>query len=306
MNIFSWFTPVKRYFFAHKIISGILVVIVLGIGWYTYRAATNTSGQTRYILGTVQTGTIVASVSESGQVSTTNSVNIEPQTSGTITWVGVKAGDQVRAGQAIATIDNTTALQSLADAKRTLAADELQFQQSQAQAPISYQNDLSALSTAQENLQDDYNNTYNDLSGAYLDLPNVVSGAQDALYGYDFDPKRSQWNMDVLLNLFNALGVQQTSNVVSFETSAKSDYASANDDYTAAVAAYKATSRASDTATMDALLAQSITMTTAVAQALQSELNFYGAVSDLAQNNNVKLPSSFSTVQSSTRSYLST
>ena len=47
-------------------------------------------------------------------------------------------------------------------------------------------------------------------------------------------------------------------------------------------------------------------MATNLAQSLQSELNFFGAVSDLAQTYKINTPSSFSTVQNNTRTFLST
>ena len=293
-----------RYAMGHKIMSVIALVVVVGGSWWTYQRTHPASAATRYLLGNVGNGTIIASLSESGQVSTTNTVDIQPQVSGQITWIGVKAGDHVSVGQALMTIDNKTALQSIADAKKTLAADQLTYQQSQAQAPISYQNDLNALATAQENLTDDYNNTYNDLVNTYLDLPDVMSGANNAIYGYDFDPKKLQWNTDVLANQFT--GQEDTKNVLAFQASSKTDYDTANSAYNSAVALYQQTPRTATTTAINALLARSISMQTDVAQSLQSELNFYGAVSDLAQTYNITLPSKFSTVQTSTRTYLST
>jgi HlyD family secretion protein len=289
---------------AHKFWSAVAIIVVVGGGWWAYQKTHTTPTQTRYVLGTVQTGTIIASVSESGQVSTTNSIDIQAQASGQITWVGVKPGDHVRAGQTLMTIDNTSAVQAVADTKKNLAADQLTFQQSQAQAPINYQNDQNALATAKENLQDDYNSTYNDLVSTYLDLPDVVNGAQEAIYGYDFDSKKAQWNIDALTNIFN--GQENTTNVLAFKASSKTDYTAANSAYESALSLYQQTPRTASASATDALLTQSITMQTAVAQSLQSELNFFGAVSDLAQTNNLTLPSKFPTVQSTTRTNLAT
>jgi hypothetical protein len=35
-KITGWLSAAKKYAFAHKIISGIVLVVVLGGGWYTY------------------------------------------------------------------------------------------------------------------------------------------------------------------------------------------------------------------------------------------------------------------------------
>lgn len=301
---FSVWNGAVRYIAAHKIISAIVIAAILGGGYYAYSKATAATSQNRYLLGTAATGTIVASVSESGQVSTTDSIDVKPQVSGTITWVGVTPGQHVNEGQALISIDDTTAQQTLADAERQLAADELTFQQSQAQAPINYQNDQTTLATDKENLQDDYNSTFNDLTSTYLDLPNVMSVANDTLYGYDIDTHRSQWNMDALENLFTS--DQNTGNMKAFQTSAVSDYTTANTSYNSSLSVYQLTTRTSSTDQIDKLLTTSIATATDVAQALQSELNFLGTVSDLAQTFNVHLPTAFSTLQTNTRTSLST
>lgn len=288
---------------AHKIWAGILLVVILGGGWWTYGKLHPASVQTRYVLGTVTKGTVIGTVSGSGQVSATDQINIQAKASGTITWVGVSSGNKVRAGQALATIDNTTALQSLDSAKKSLAASQLQYQKDSAQAPISYQNDVAALATAKQDLQDSYNTTYNNLTSMYLDMPAIMNAAQNTLYGYDFDPKKSQWNKDQLLNLFTQTDVQ--AGLTPLQKTSVNDYNTADTSYSTSLASYQQTPRTASNDDLDALLAQSITTMTAAAQALQTELNFFGAVSDYAQTYKVNLPSSFTSIQNTTRAQLS-
>ncbi len=302
----GWFSAVKTYTFAHKFVSIIALLVILGGGWWMYAKATAPGTETRYTLGTVSTSTIISTVSESGQISSSDSVDIKAKVSGEITWIGVHEGQTVRAGQALMTIDNTDAKQAVVQSQQTLAADELQYQKDSAQAPADYQKDVQALATAKDDLSTSYNDTFNDLSGTYLDLPDVVSGANNALYGYDFDTSKGQWNMDFLANLFINQSTINSSSVTSFQASAKTDYATAKSQYDAAVTAYKTTTRTSTNDQIDTLLSQSITMTTAVAQALQTELNFYGAVSDLASTYKINLPSKFTTLQSTARTNLAT
>lgn len=310
LNPLSRLSQIQKYALAHKVSTGVVVIAILGGGYFAYARATAKPAQTTYVMGTVATGTIIASLSESGQVSTTNTASVQAQVSGQITYVGVKAGQRVRAGQVIATIDSTTARQALESAKRQLAADQLTYQQSAAQAPISYQNDQTALTTAKQNLQDDYNGTYNDLTTTYLDLPGAMTQSNDALYGYDLDARKSYDNADYLYN--QVLGTTDvnpaasSAAVESFMTGSKRDYASAKTSYDAALSAYQTTARTSDNAALDSLLAQSTTMATAIAQALQTELNFLSAVSDFSQAYSIRLPASFTALQSSTRAELAT
>jgi RND family efflux transporter MFP subunit len=300
----SFWARAKKYGRSHKVVSGVAFAIVLAVAWWAYAKATAAPAQTHYILGTVSTGTIVQSLSESGQVSAVNTVDVQAQVSGQLTGVYVHAGQHVRAGQTLMTIDNTTAQQALANAKAQLATDELTYQQNATQAPINYQKDQTALDNASSTLSNDYNSTYTDIVNTYLNLPTAVAQAQDTIEGYDFDTKRLQWNKDVLANLFTPQ--QDTTDVSAFEAKSVSEYSEADAEYEKALSLYQQTPRTASAADLDTLLSQSIAMTTSVAQDLQDELNFLNAVSNLAQTYNISLPSKFSTVQSSTNSSLST
>ena len=73
------------------------------------------------LTATVKRGTVLSSVSASGNVAVAKSASTNFATSGTITAVYVAAGEHVRAGQALAKIDPTSARNTLASAKANLA-----------------------------------------------------------------------------------------------------------------------------------------------------------------------------------------
>ncbi|OIO30511.1 hypothetical protein AUJ77_02970 [Candidatus Nomurabacteria bacterium CG1_02_43_90] len=145
----------------HKAVSTLVVLAILYLGYSGYKTLTSTTGETRYVLSSVTRGTIVASISGSGQVTSFNQLDLKPKASGEITWVGVHAGDVIRAGQAIGQIDNTIAKQAVADAEQSLAQSKLQFQKDSVQAPIDYQKSLETLATTKTDLTTTYNDTYN-------------------------------------------------------------------------------------------------------------------------------------------------
>ncbi|MGH7141680.1 MAG: HlyD family efflux transporter periplasmic adaptor subunit [Minisyncoccia bacterium] len=288
---------VKVFALAHKLWAAVIAIVIIGGGWWTYSAVASTSSTTRYVLADAETGTIVSTVSASGQVAATNEVDISSKVSGTITSVDVVPGQKVSEGKTLMTIDDTDALQTLEQAENTLQTDKLNYQKSAAEAPIDYQNDVNALSG-------DYVSMWDDLTNTYLDLPNLVSAAEDALYGYDFDPKKFTWNMSVLMSNFT--GGSETTDLNSLKTKAMTAYTSANSGYEAALTSYKAASASESHSALDALLAQTIAMQGQVVASLQADLDFLDAVSDDATNDNISLPSSFSAVQTNARSELST
>jgi len=284
----------------HKIIGVVITIMLVAGGYWTYSIFVSPDSETRFVLGAVKKGTIIASVGASGQVTTLDQIDIKPKAAGDITWVGIKAGDVVRAGQALASIDSTGAKQDIADAEASLTEAKLQYQKDSAQAPIDYEKSIEALEDAKANLKTIYNDTYNTLSNAYLDLPGAVTGMQNVLFGYDLS--KSQWNIDVFRNNVS----DSDSAVRTFADVAERDYKTARAKYEKAILDYKILTRYSESGDLEKLLSSSLDTTTAIAQALQSDLNFLDAVVDDATTHNQTVSSTITTMRTNVRGYLLT
>lgn len=83
----------------------ILVVLLLISGLAGWRVLGKKNQQPQYQTTQVERGTIISSVSSSGQVLTANMVNVNTQASGVVKKVFVKDGDMVTTGQKIMEID---------------------------------------------------------------------------------------------------------------------------------------------------------------------------------------------------------
>jgi HlyD family secretion protein len=276
---------------------------LVGVGYWVYKKYSNNSTTTSYVLGKVERATIVSSVSASGQISTVNQVDIKPKASGDIVWVGAKAGDVVRAGQPLAYIDSTTAKQNIANAEASLVQAKLQYQKDSAQAPIDYQKSLETLDQAKKDLDTTYNDTYNSVSNVYLDLPTVVTGMQNVLYGYTISGQNGgQWNVDALRNFSSDFG----SKIRIFADIAERDYKTAHGKYDQSIINFKALTRYSSNDDLEKTLTSSIDTSTSVAQVLQSELNLLDAVIDELTSKNLTISSSINTLRTNARTYLAT
>ena len=95
----------KRFISAHKFISGAVAAVIIAGGYYGYRTITSTSGETRYVLAVAERGTLIVSVSGSGQVSASNQIDLKPKASGEIIAVAVQNGQSVRAGELVVQLD---------------------------------------------------------------------------------------------------------------------------------------------------------------------------------------------------------
>lgn len=88
----------------------LIVAIILGIGWYGYANYVKGSTQkTTYQTDTAQKGTLIVSVSATGNAISSNYIDVSSQANGIVKEVYVKDGDIVSQGQKIAeiTLDQT-------------------------------------------------------------------------------------------------------------------------------------------------------------------------------------------------------
>ena len=119
-------------------ILAILSLLIVGAGVYVWRR--NSSPQPQYQTVKIEKGTIVSSVSASGQILESNFLNISTQATGIVKGVYVENGDWVYAGQRIAEIEldadgklkNAQAWASLVSANNALNAARNNYRSTQA------------------------------------------------------------------------------------------------------------------------------------------------------------------------------
>ena len=121
------------YSLKKKIIIGVIVLAV--VGFAVVKIIGSRSKQLQYQTATATRGTLVTTVSASGNISTGGTVNITTGATGTVTQIYVKNGDKVTVGQKIADI-----------------ALDRDSQQRQTQAWASYLSAQSQLNNAQASL----------------------------------------------------------------------------------------------------------------------------------------------------------
>ena len=121
----NFLNKIKTFITSHKTASVILLIVIIWGGYWLHGKLTSTTGETKYTLSVVNKGTVISSVSGSGQVSASNSIDLKPTVSGNITYVAVKPGDKVNAGKTLFSIDNTDAEKTVRDAEVSLQSSQL-------------------------------------------------------------------------------------------------------------------------------------------------------------------------------------
>lgn len=178
---------VQSFIFTHKVWSIIITVLILFIG---YKIVSNrTSTEIRYVTSTAVKGTVVVSISGSGQVEASNSIDLKSKISGTITSVNVKSGQAVKKGQTLFAVDAQDAQKALRDAKLNLEIAQndltntrLDYENTKIAQNLALSNMLISLNSGVTAVPDNTNTNTNivTLSGSY----NSTEQGRYTLEGY--------------------------------------------------------------------------------------------------------------------------
>ncbi|MEI6296738.1 MAG: efflux RND transporter periplasmic adaptor subunit [bacterium] len=293
----------KKYIIDHKIISLILTIIISFSGYYGYKYFYPTVVEVKYIVALAKKGTIISSITGSGQVSAYNQVDIKPKASGEIVWIDLKVGQTVSAGQALAGIDNTDAKKAVSDAELDLVETKLNFDKQVAQAPIDYDRKLESLQSNKDDLLKAYDDSFNAISNAFLDLPNVITGIEDVLYGEELSPQSKDWNISAYKNMFDK---EDRDLIFLLADAAEKDYKIARSTYDKNFNDFRTVTRFSDNSTLEKMLEQTLETSKLIAQAIKSENNLLDTVIDINGVKNRKTDSSTTAFKSNLKNYLGT
>lgn len=189
MIVYTMMKKIIRYMKLHKVVTGIVVVVLAGGGYFVYSKLNPKVTEPTYVLGKVQRGDLVVSVSGSGQVATLSKVEIKPQTTGQsqtlgqILKVNVVNGQTVKAGDVIAVLDGKSALQSYNQAKATVASAQASYDKLVNGATDSdLQSSVSSVQSAQVSLANAAQNINTGVQSAYITASNLVFVSTDPFF----------------------------------------------------------------------------------------------------------------------------
>lgn len=271
---------------------GIALAAIL-VGYVFFHGPT-ASAQTRYVLGTVEKGTLTVSVSATGQIQPTDQIDVKPKTSADITKIAVVAGQKVVAGQVLAYLDAQNSQQAVQNAQIALNNAKITLQKLQ-------RNQITDTTTATGNLDQSYVDALNQTANAFLKLPSIVDTAHGVLYDNTLQggcsPNSCQYG--------NLVSDAVHNNLLTALTNAENDYTAARAAYDTAFTDYRVLRDDAPTTQISAMLDETQHVTMLLAQAVKSEKNVLDlVVNDMdvqAAKNNVpaKIPAQLTTYQTS-------
>ncbi len=272
--------------FRHKIISAIIILLIVAGGYFGYKRLNN-KAIVRYVLAAVEKGTIIVSVSGTGQVSASDQIDIKPKVSGDVINVNVKNGQEVKKGAVIVELDRGEAQKTVDDAE------------------IDLENAQISLAQAKENAESDikktYENGFNEVINVFSDLPDVMSGLRDVLFSDDFSGVNGSWNLDFLLH-YPGFG-NSNNPISSTESIYYNSYHEAKKLYEKNFEDYTLVSRSSDKSKIKSLIDETYQTTGIVAEAVQNTSNLLQSYKKFLTNQDLTVSSIVTAYISDLNSY---
>lgn len=112
-----------------KLLTAAIAAAVLAASYFSYQQLRPQSISEQYELASVKRQNIKKQVTASGSIKSQTEVNLKFQSSGRLTWVGVKQGDRVKQWQAIASLDQRALQKKLIKALRDYAKQRHDFEE---------------------------------------------------------------------------------------------------------------------------------------------------------------------------------
>ena len=317
------FAKIKLYASTHKKATWFVVILVIIASYYGYRKMTDTSTETRYVMAVAKKQTLISSVTGSGQVSASDQVDVKPKVSGDVVLVIAKEGQTVKAGDPIATLDATDALKSVRDAQVAVETAQLTYQKliapNDALSELQWKNTIDKATESKQSSEDDLQKTYDDgfnnVSNAFLQLPSIMTGLDQTLFNADkaLGGSIGQENVDYYASYAKMNESEINDNKADqYSAEVKANYAAARIAFDANFQQYKNTNRTTSSVTdIENLIVQTYNTTKKIADTVKSANNLIQYYKDQAALKNFETKpladthlATLNTYTSQTNSYL--
>ena len=265
---------ILKFVSQHKIITAIIILVIVIGGYFGYKKLNGNNQQTRYVLAAVEKGTLITSVSGSGQISSLNQADIKPKASGEVIYIGVKNGQQIKAGTLLLQLDAGDAQKTVRNAEIVLQREQLNLEKMQG-----ITTDEGSIRGVKEKAEDDiqkaYDDGFNTVANVFLDLPDIMSGLNNILFAYDFE--QNQTNITYYANAIRKYDEQKVS---QYEKDVYEKYNIARKTYEKNFQDYKSASRFSEPKVIESLINQTYETIRLVADAIKTTNNLIGFYQD--------------------------
>jgi len=320
-----------KFLFKHKVILVIVLLLLIGSACFGYKNLSEKNSDIQFSTTKVRRGDLTVSISGSGQISALNQVEVKPKIAGDISIINIKNGQKVEEGEILIQLDRSDIIRSLNEAQSNLENSRIDLQELledvdaytllQAENSLTsaedsltkmitthannYQDTMEAKQKAEDNLEKAYEDAYNNIANAFLDLPDIITELDTVLFSYDISDKEvgvnQNTNNSILLN--SIADYEYRDDFEKYMDRAEEDYHVAKEDYDANFDNYRNTNRYSDRSVIEELLTQTLETTKKVADNIKSEINMLDRWVEYRTDKGFRIYSDVTSYQSSLTSY---
>jgi HlyD family secretion protein len=238
---------ISSFIMKRKLISCVALIVLAVGGYYSYKHFSGGSSQTRYVLAAVEKGSLITSVSGSGQVSSSEQVEVKAKASGSIVYLGMEKGQEIKKGDLLVKIDTTNAQEAIETAQNNL--DTLQVELDRMKGTTTAGITIkSTKEKAIDTLQRAYEGGFDSLTSIYYNLSTMMSGLESLVLGNNFDS--IQTNIFYYGNSIN----RYDNRSMTYEQDAYAKYLASVSSYKKSLEDYKSTNKFSSHAEISSLI----------------------------------------------------
>jgi HlyD family secretion protein len=242
-----------------------LVLISAGGFWF-YNHFKNSQSQTSYVLASVEKGSVIASVSGTGQVSVLDEESVKSEVSADISYLGVQKGDAIKKGQLLLKLDTKNADDAIETAQDNLEEAESALADMEGY-DISSGHIRGTKEKAQTALETAYEDGFDSVEDAFLNLPSLMTDFYSVLF--DSDLSTYQKNVDY----YTSSAGTNNETALTYKEDVYKKYQTAKALYDENLDDYNSTSRYSETKQIEDLINQSYETVKAISDAAKSANN---------------------------------
>jgi len=311
------FKKLFKFMLSHKLISFICLLAIIFGGYFGYKAISKKEEQVSYVTVAVQKGTLISSISGSGQVGASDQIDIKPKASDEVVGIFVTTGQEVKSGTLLIRLDTSDAQRAVQDAEIALETAQLQLEElleppdelTILQAENSLAKAKQSKQEAEDNIIEGYEDAYNAVADAFFDLPTLMTGLRDILYSEeiaDAEPSVTQGNnITALINSTSPTYYDDRVELQKFIDIAENNYKISRVKYNENFGNYRDASRYSEHDIIEALLEETLETLRAMAETVKGEINVLDFWVDYRSRKDLRTFSKVTGYQSDLKSYTS-
>lgn len=243
-------------FIKRKKVLSITIILMVAVGAYwIYTKSTSTTGQTSYVVSKVVRGSIITTITGTGQVSALSQIDIKSKASGDLVYLNTQAnGQQIKKGTLIAQVDTKDAAITLESAR---IAYEKAVKPATATTLLQAENSLSDAILSNKK---SYEDGFTAITNTFTDLPTIITGLNDMLY-----------SRNGYLQTENVRTIGQTA--LDYQSKAGMSFDKVNVSYNSLLTNYKNLSRTSSTSTIQSFAQSSYLLVRDMSEVMKNTQN---------------------------------